>query len=82
MWSSSGANYLLHLLLQVSDPGLPAVLPDEQAEGLGRDGSLLLSQAAERTQLRHQVPLETQREGGESSRGEVKDIGSPTIKEE
>ena len=50
--------YLLHLLLEVPDPRLPAVLFDEHVQSLGGDGGLFLSQATLSPQLGHQVPLE------------------------
>lgn len=51
--------YLFHLFLQVPDSRLPAVLSNEQTEGIRGDGGLLLRQTTQRAQLRHQVTLNT-----------------------
>lgn len=51
--------YLLHLLLEVPDPRLPAVLTDEQVQGVGRDLGTFFGQTADGAKLRDQIALET-----------------------
>ena len=73
-FAAGQAAHLLHLLLQVADTALPAVLLDEEGQHVGRQLGLALVQATEGTGLRNQVPLTG---GGKPPSGSPGPLGPP-----